>query len=215
MLSVRDIHMAYRREPVLAGVTFTAAPGTIVGICGSNGAGKTTLISVLASIVPPDQGEISLMGVPLNRPAEYRRMVGFVPQNIALAERLTVRQNLAFWGSLQGLKGPALKQATDAAASLANVTSFLDKTIAKCSGGMARRANLAAGLIGAPKLVLLDEPTAGLDEENRDLVLRAIQSLRSQGRIVLLVNHYASELALVCDRILTLRDGVVIEHEPH
>lgn len=215
MLSVSGVCKSYQHEPVLAGITFHVSPGTILGVCGSNGAGKTTLINIIASIIPPDQGEISLMGIPITRVGDYRRLIGYVPQNIALSERLTVRQNLAFWGSIQGLKGRGLRQAIESAAEFANATGFMDKTIAKCSGGMARRANLAAGIIGSPQLILLDEPTAGIDEENRDLILQTIQSLRAHGRITMMVNHYESELAAVCDRIITLRNGVIAEGGAH
>lgn len=215
MLSVLDIHKAYRREPVLNGVTFTAGPGTVLGICGSNGAGKTTLIRIIASILPPDKGEISLMGVPLAQEAAYRRLIGYVPQGIALAERLTVRQNLLFWGSLQGLSGQALRETAEKAAVLAHVSAYLDKPVARCSGGMARCANLAAGLMGTPRLLLLDEPTAGLDEENRELVLQTIRGLSGEGRIILLVNHYADELAQICDRVITLRAGRIHEGDGH
>jgi ABC-2 type transport system ATP-binding protein len=211
MLVAENLWKSYKREPVLRGVSFTVRPASVLGICGSNGAGKTTLISLVASILPPDQGTLTLMGIPLQQKNEYRRMIGYVPQNIALSPRLTVRQNLVFWASIRGLRGPDLERAVEEAAVRANVTAFLKKPVGRCSGGMARRANLAACRIGNPGLVLLDEPTAGIDEENRDLILATIRGLRDRGCIVLLVNHYFNELAVVCDRIITLRNGVIAE----
>ena len=215
MLIAENLTKAYKREPVLRGVSFSVYPASILGICGSNGAGKTTLIHVIASILPADSGTISLMGVPVSQARAYRSRIGFVPQNIALSPNLTVRQNLSFWASMRGLSGRQAKEAIGDAADMANVSTFMNKTVGRCSGGMARRANLAAGLIGRPDLILLDEPTTGIDEENRDLILRTLVQLREQGCMILMVNHYYQELALVCDRIITLKDGRVAEAGTH
>jgi ABC-2 type transport system ATP-binding protein len=116
---------------------------------------------------------------------------------------------------MRGLSGRQAQEAVRDAADMANVATFMNKTVGRCSGGMARRANLAAGLIGRPDLILLDEPTAGIDEENRDLILRTLINLREQGSMILMVNHYYQELALVCDRIITLKDGRVAEAGTH
>jgi ABC-2 type transport system ATP-binding protein len=207
MLVVTDLYKAYRKEPVLSGLSFVVPPANILGIYGSNGAGKTTLLHVLATILPPDSGKISLMGVSYDQQRQYRGMIGFVPQNIALSPRLSVRQNLDFWASIRGYKGKDRVHCVGEAAELANVTSFMNKAVGRCSGGMARRANLAAGIIGTPPLILLDEPTAGLDEENRTLVLRTVQTLRQKGCMVVMVNHYRQELAGICDQIILLKDG--------
>lgn len=207
MLAVKDIHKAYKQETVLAGVSFTVDPATILGISGSNGTGKTTLINIIASVLQPDSGQISLQGISIDQAARYRTMIGYVPQTIALSNRLSVYRNLEFWGAIRGLKGAELKLAIEEAAFRCNVVDYLKKPVGQCSGGMARRANLAAGIIGNPYLILLDEPTAGIDEQNRDLILQSITELRASGRIILMVNHYASEMASVCDRLITLRDG--------
>jgi ABC-2 type transport system ATP-binding protein len=211
MLLAENLWKAYKREPVLCGVSFNVHPFSVLGICGGNGTGKTTLINVVASVLPPDQGDISLMGIPLRQKNEYRRHVGYVPQNLALSSRLTVEQNLVFSASIKGFSGKSLRLAVEEAAVRANVTGFLKKQVSRCSGGMARRANLAAGLIGSPSLVLLDEPTAGIDEENRVLILQSVVELRNAGCMVLIVNHYAHEMAKVCDRIITLKDGRIAE----
>jgi ABC-2 type transport system ATP-binding protein len=215
MLVADLLWKSYKREPVLRGVSFTVRPSSVLGICGGNGAGKTTLISLVASILPPDQGMLTLMGIPLSQKNEYRRMIGYVPQNLALSPRLSVQQNLVFWASIKGLHGKGLDSAIEEAATRANVTAFLKKPVGRCSGGMARRANLAVGLIGNPLIVLLDEPTAGIDEDNRDLILDSVVHLRNSGCIVLIVNHYASEMARVCDRIITLKDGLIAEEGAH
>lgn len=211
MLKVDDIYKSYGREPVLCGVSFLVSPGQILGICGANGSGKTTLINIIASILPADKGSISLMDISVEQTRSYRSLIGYVPQSIALSPRLTVRQNLEFWASIRGCKGKELRDEVNMAAELANIGDFMKKQVGRCSGGMARRANLAAGLVGRPQLLLLDEPTAGIDEENRDLVLRSMETLRSRGCLILMVSHYKEELALICERIITLKDGLVQE----
>jgi ABC-2 type transport system ATP-binding protein len=209
MLIVENIHKAYKQETVLAGVSFEVDPSTIVGISGANGAGKTTLLNIIASVLEPDIGNITLQDVPIKQRGAYRGMIGYVPQSIALSSRLSVYRNLEFWGAVRGLRGSDLKYAIEEAAWRSNVADFLKKPLGQCSGGMARRANLAAGIIGNPYLILLDEPTAGIDEENRDLILRTISDLRNQGRIVLMVNHYAGEMADICDRLIVIKSGKI------
>ena len=211
MLLVKDIWKAYRQEQVLKGIHFQAVCGEIVGICGANGAGKTTLLSLIASILKPDKGEISLMNISAADTSAYRKLIGYVPQTIALSPRLTVRQNLDFWASMAGYSGQARKDRVSWAAAMAKTEQFMNKPVGRCSGGMARRANLAAGLTGRPRLVLLDEPTAGIDTENRDLILDSIHSLKQRDCLVLMVNHYAGELERICDRIITLEDGMIVE----
>ncbi len=211
MLIVKDIWKSYRSEAVLNGINFTVEPGEILGICGVNGAGKTTLLSLIASILPPDRGSISLMGISVSEKKQYRKLIGYVPQTTALSPRLTVRQNLTFWASLAGFSGNENREIVKWAAGLAKVDSFIDKRVGRCSGGMSRRANLAAGLVARPQLLLLDEPTAGIDSENRDIILDSIQTLKQTDCMILMVNHYQNELERICDRIVTLRQGIIAE----
>ncbi len=203
-LEVRSLGKSYGRETVLQAVSFTLKPGEALGVGGSNGTGKTTLIHLLASVLPPDEGTVTLFGISSKAGKAYRRHIGFVPQDIALSPRLTVAQNLDFWASVRGLSGEKRKAAVAEAARLAQVGDFMDKRVDRCSGGMARRANLAAGLVGDPSLILLDEPTAGIDEKNREPILRSIQDLLSIGRMVVMVNHYREELEAVCASVITL-----------
>lgn len=211
-LVVRDIWKAYRREQVLRGVSLQIKPGEILGLCGANGVGKTTLLNIIASIMPADRGEIALLGVPISRQTRYRSVIGYVPQNIALSPRLTVRRNLLFWAALAGNRThTSQQQAVSRVAELARLHDVLDKPVNRCSGGMARRANLAAGLVGQPRLILLDEPTAGIDSDSRDAILDSLARLREQGCMILMINHYEHELARICDRIATLSEGRILE----
>ena len=206
-LFVENLGKAYGRESVLRDVSFSLLPGSALGICGGNGAGKTTLIHLLASILTADTGRITLNGVPAERSRAYRKQIGFVPQEIALSPRLTVEQNLDFWASMRGLSGKAREKTVQEAIELTNIGGFLNKRVSRCSGGMIRRTNLAAGLVDSPSLILLDEPTAGIDEENRDSILRSVKNLIRERRMVVMVNHYRAELDTVCDSIITLQDG--------
>ncbi|NLT12685.1 MAG: ABC transporter ATP-binding protein [Clostridiaceae bacterium] len=209
MLIVKDIYKSYKKETVLSGISFDVDAGNIIGISGANGAGKTTLINIIASVLEPDKGEITLNNISLSDRSAYRNQIGYVPQSIALSSRLSVYRNLEFWGAIRGLRGLELKQAIESAAEQSNVKDFLKKPVGQCSGGMARRVNLAAGIIGNPFLILLDEPTTGIDEINRDIILDSIRTLRNSGRIVLMVNHYADEMRNLCDRIIQIKAGVI------
>lgn len=212
MLKVNDVHLAYGKEPILEGITFVASPGEVVGLIGANGAGKSSLIEILAAVMPPDKGEVHLFDVSIEKRVPYLQMVGFVPQSIALTMHLSGKDNLRQWGALKGLSGDALTKAVDRAAALCDLTSFWQKPIFQQSGGMQRRVNLAAGLVAEPKLLLLDEPTAGLDKESRTHVLNAIQRIKEDGVIVVMTNHYEPEQALLADRQYVLNEGVLCEH---
>ncbi len=209
MLLVTDICKAYKKEKVLQGVSFSVSAG-ILGIYGSNGAGKSTLLHILAAVTKADSGQVFLDGIRPHEKSRYSKLVGFVPQKIALSQQLTVKQNLDFWAAMYGYSGPEKNRLVAEAAQLTNVTAFLKKPVKQCSGGMARLANLAAGIIGLPRLILLDEPTAGLDEQNRALLLQATSQLRDRGCIILMVNHYRAELNEICDQVILLQDGKVV-----
>lgn len=211
MLIVDNIRLRYGKEPILEGITFSAAPGEVIGLVGANGAGKSSLIEILAAVMPADSGTVKLFDVPIESRIRYLKMIGFVPQSIALTMHLSGRDNLYQWGALKGLSGNTLKEAVERAADLCDLTSFWDKPIYRQSGGMQRRVNLAAGLIGDPKLLLLDEPTAGLDRDSRDRIIEAIKKIKKDDVIVVMTNHYEPEQDLLADRQYILNEGVLCE----
>ena len=183
----------YRLGPL----TMEICAGEVLGLRGPNGAGKSTLLQLLAGTLAPDRGR-------LTRPAGP---VGYVPQEIALYETMSCRDNLLFWGAVYGLPR---RQARVRARWLLEKLELADKAGARaadCSGGMRRRLHLASGLMGSPRLLLLDEPTVGADARSAELILSALEHQRRQGRTVVLVTHQAGELERVCDRILELEDG--------
>ncbi len=183
-------------------------PGTVFGLLGPNGAGKTTTLSLLCGLLQPDQGEIRF--APILTPPRIKPHLGYVPQELALYPHLTARQNLAFFGSLQGMSGRLLQDRTTDVLTLVGLASRADDRVSKYSGGMKRRLNLAVGLLHRPKLILLDEPTVGIDPQSRNCIFDAIRSLRRDGVTVLYTTHYMEEAAKLCDSVSIIDRGRVV-----
>ena len=211
MLNVDRLKLTYGRETILNGVSFQVQAGEVVGLIGANGAGKSSIIEIIAGVLRPTAGSVTLYDVPLQRRRDYQKMIGFVPQTIALTMHLTGRENVRQWGALKGLSGDALKREVERVGELCNLGDFWHKRITAQSGGMQRRINIAAGLIGSPRLLLLDEPTAGLDKESRAQILTAIENIKKTGVMVILSNHDDGEQAQVTDRQFLLQEGLLCD----
>ncbi|MDD7401120.1 MAG: ABC transporter ATP-binding protein [Eubacteriales bacterium] len=209
MLIVENIHVAYGSHQVLKGVSFQAEAGEMIDLLGQNGAGKSTLILTLAGIVRPSQGQVELNGVPLSKRRVYLKSVGYVSQEIALTMHLSGRDNLCQWGSFKKLTGQALATAVEEAADICGLRDFWDQPIKELSGGMQRRVHLACGLLGHPKLLLLDEPTVGLDDESRKQIDQAILHMKDQGTIVVRATHDLRGNEALTPRALVLEGGVL------
>jgi len=183
--------------------------GEIFGLLGPNGAGKTTAISMMCGVVTPSRGAVRVAGHDLARaPFAARRSIGLVPQDLALYEELTARQNLRFFGSLYDLRGADLLARIDWALTLAGLMDRSREPIRRFSGGMKRRLNLAAGLLHRPRLVILDEPTVGVDLQSRNHIFSAIRALCSEhGMTVLYTSHYMEEVELLCQRVAIMDRG--------
>jgi ABC-2 type transport system ATP-binding protein len=190
------------------GVSFTVHAGEIYGLLGPNGAGKTTTISMLTSLLRPDAGTVTVDGVPFARdPQKAKAIMGVVPQEIALYEELSARDNLVFWGRIAGLAAPA---ARDRAAELLEglaLTERANDAVKTFSGGMKRRVNLGCALLHRPRLLLLDEPTVGIDPQARLKILEFIRGLRDTGTGVLYTTHYLEEAETLCARIGIIDHG--------
>lgn len=210
-LRVEDLSKSWREHQVFTGISFCQPLGTIYGISGDNGAGKSTLLKILASVLSADSGTISFNGVSLQDLPAWRSLIGYVPQELALDGQLTVRENVKFWSALRGLDADIVRGNLEIAANDPLVADFLDKQIRKCSGGMARRASLVVGLLGAPQLLLLDEPFAGADKGSRALMLERLDALRTGGRTILITSHEQGTLEQISDRILYLQQGQIVE----
>jgi len=176
----------------VAGISLDVQDRTCLGLLGPNGAGKSTLIRSIAGRIRLDSGSIQVFGQPANS-AAARAELGWAPQELALYPLLTCRENLEAFGQYQGLRGKALRGAIQWCLEWAALTDRADATVKSLSGGMRRRVNMAAGLIHRPRLVLLDEPTAGVDPQARNRIFEMVEALRSQGTTVIYTRHYMEE----------------------
>ncbi len=192
----------------LAGIDLTL-DGEVLGLLGPNGAGKSTLVRALMGRVRPDAGEIRLFGRPADE-SGGRDTLGYVPQEIALYPVLTARQNLAVFGRYLGLAGAGLERAVGRGLEFANLEDRADDAVDEFSGGMKRRLNLAIGILHDPRVVLLDEPTVGVDPQSRESIYDMIAELRRGGASVLYTTHYMEEAERLCDRVAVIDHGRVI-----
>jgi len=193
------------------GVSFSVEEGEIFGLLGPNGAGKTTTISMISCLLEPTGGTIGVDGHDASRdPIGVKRSLGVVPQEIALYPTLSAAENLAFWGRMYGLSGPELKQAVATALELAGLADRARERVEKYSGGMKRRVNIAAGVLHRPKVLLMDEPTVGIDPQSRNHILETVKELNASGMTVLYTSHYMEEVEYLCDRIAIMDHGKVI-----
>ncbi|MDE6873975.1 MAG: ABC transporter ATP-binding protein [Lachnospiraceae bacterium] len=208
-LEVKGISKSYHGKKAVDGLSFVLAPGQVLGLIGTNGAGKSTTISMVATLTKPDEGQILFHGKDVRKnPRPLREKLGYVPQDIALYESLSGMDNLKFWGRAGHLHGARLKERI---CVVSGMTGFepetLKKRVGEYSGGMKRRMNIAAALLKEPELLILDEPTAGVDIQSRNLILGAIRKLADAGTAVIYVGHYMDEVEKLCDSICVLDRG--------
>lgn len=192
-------------------VSFEVNEGEVFGLLGPNGAGKSTLISMITTLLTPDSGEIIINGFNIKKQqTEIKKLLGLVPQEIALYPTLTARENLVFWGRMYRLKGKLLKDRVEDALELAGLKDRADERIEKYSGGMKRRINIAAALLHRPKILIMDEPTVGIDPQSRNHILETVLKLNSEGMTVIYTSHYMEEVEYLCSRIAIMDHGKVI-----
>jgi ABC-2 type transport system ATP-binding protein len=193
------------------GVSLAIAEGSIFGLLGPNGAGKTTTISMISCLLAPDEGDVVVDGHSVrNQSAAVRRVLGVVPQEIALYPTLTAAENLRFWGRMYGLSGKALSDAIEYGLKMAGLEEQAKQRIETFSGGMKRRINIAAGILHRPRVLLMDEPTVGIDPQSRNHILDTVRELNREGMTVLYTSHYMEEVEALCDRIAIVDHGRVI-----
>ncbi len=193
------------------GVSFTVEAGRILGLLGPNGAGKTTAVSMVSGILAPDAGQVLVNGRPLGGDADAAKgRLGLVPQDVALYDDLSALDNLRFFGSLQGMGARALETAAASALEMVGLADRARDKVKVYSGGMKRRLNLAAGLLHDPAVLLLDEPTVGVDPQSRNAIFDTLEILRDRGKAILYTTHYMEEAERLCDRIIIMDHGEVI-----
>lgn len=211
ILTVKDLRKRYGEFEAVQGVSFGMVRGEIFSLLGPNGAGKTTTISMLSTLLRPSAGEVVVNGRSLlTDPHAAKQLIGVVPQEIALYEALSARQNLHFWGRMYGMGGGALKERVEEVLSQVGLSDRADDRVGSYSGGMKRRINIAAGLLHKPQLLFMDEPTVGIDPQSRRRILDMVLELRDQGMTVLYTTHYMEEAEELSDRVGIMDHGKLI-----
>jgi ABC-2 type transport system ATP-binding protein len=211
ILEVRDLHKRYDGLTALDGVTFQVESGEIFGLLGPNGAGKTTLLSIVSGLLEPTAGEVRLLGQPFRASdRQARRAIGIVPQELALYGELTAAENLAFFGRLYGLKGARLRRRVEEVLALVGLQDRAGDRARTFSGGMQRRLNLGLGLVHEPRLLLLDEPTTGVDPQSRNHIFEGVRRLNAAGLTIAYTSHYMEEVQALCRRIGIMDHGRLI-----
>jgi ABC-2 type transport system ATP-binding protein len=208
---VEDLVKRYGAQRAVDGIGFEVSRGELFGLLGPNGAGKTTTINVLSTLLPADGGRAVIGGHDVaSEPAAVRRLIGVVPQEIALYQDLGARDNLLFWGRVHGLKGQDLQARVARLLDLVELGEHARQKVETFSGGMKRRLNLAAGLVHGPAVLFLDEPTVGIDAQARSRLLDLIRQLADEGLTIVYTTHYLEEAEQLCDRIGVIDRGRMV-----
>ena len=212
MLQVNDLHKKFKTTIAVNGVNLYLDEGESVGLLGPNGAGKSTTISMISTLLTPTSGEIRFKGADvLKKPDAIRPVLGVVPQEIALYEELTAYENMYFFGKTYGLTGEKLKNKITEVLELVGLTDRKKDRIKNYSGGMKRRINMAVSLMHEPELLIMDEPTVGIDPQSRSHILEMVRELnRKKGMSILYTSHYMDEVEKLCDRVYIMDHGQII-----
>jgi ABC-2 type transport system ATP-binding protein len=211
MIQVDCLRRCYGSAVAVDDLSFAARPGEVFGLLGPNGAGKSTCIGCISGLLKPTSGRVSVMGYDLaTHGREARQALGVVPQEIALYEDLSAAENLAYWGSAQQLRGRVLRDRVREALDLTGLADRSREPVSRFSGGMKRRLNFGCGIVHRPRVLLLDEPTVGVDPQTRVRLLDLVRQLAREGACVLYTTHYMEEAESLCDRILIIDHGRIL-----
>jgi ABC-2 type transport system ATP-binding protein len=214
MLQVNNVSKAFGERQAVSGVSFSLTRGQTLGLIGPNGAGKSTTVSMVCGLLRPDAGQVLLDGVAIGQGnSAVKRQLGLVPQDLALFEDLSARENLKIFGALYGLRGSQLKSRCDEVLALVNLGDRAGDMTGTFSGGMKRRLNIAAALLHDPQLLILDEPTVGVDPQSRNAIFDSLETLKKQGRSLIYTSHYMEEVERLADHIVVIDHGKVIADE--
>src|ERR1700684_4541500 len=211
MLQVESLKKSYGNLVAVNGVSLRAGAGEIIGLLAPNGAGKTTTVSMIAGLVRPDSGSVEIEGRRLQGDSDpIKRRIGLVPQDLALFDELTAEANLQLFAALYDLDGAAAKRAIGEALELVGLADRAQERVRNYSGGMKRRLNLAAALLHDPQILLLDEPTVGVDPQSRNAIFDNLEVLKQRGKTLLYTTHYMEEAERLCDRVVIIDHGQVV-----
>jgi ABC-2 type transport system ATP-binding protein len=215
-IQVNDLHKSFGELKAVQGVSFEVRPGEIFSLLGPNGAGKTTTISMLSCLLRPESGDAFIMGHSIkNDQMGVKSALGVVPQEIALYEDMSARENLTFWGKMYGLRGAALKSRVNEILDVIGLADRAKEYIKKYSGGMKRRVNIGIALLHKPQVIFMDEPTVGIDPQSRRSILDSVLQLKNAGTTVLYTTHYMEEAQELSDHIAIMDHGKVIASGTH
>ena len=211
MLKINNLAKSYGQLQAVDHISFEVKEGEIFGLLGPNGAGKTTTINMICALAKPDSGSIELDGQDIHQAGDaVRNDLGVVPQEVALYEDLNAIENLKFWGSLYKLKKKNLQPRIEQLLSVAGLSERAKDRVKTYSGGMKRRLNMAVGMIHKPKLLLLDEPTVGIDPQARHNMLDTVKDIAREGTTILYTTHYMDEAEMLCDRLAIMDHGRIL-----
>ncbi len=211
LLEAIDLEKRYGAALALSKVTFPVFEGEIFGLLGPNGAGKTTLLSIACGLLAPTAGDVKLGGRSLLAgDDDLKRRIGMVPQELAIYGELTGRENLQFFGEIYGMSGTALRQSVDEILVAVGLTDRADSRVRTYSGGMKRRLNLGTALVHRPRLLLLDEPTVGVDPQSRNHIFEEVRRLNAAGMTIVYTSHYMEEVQALCSRIGIIDHGNLV-----
>lgn len=211
VLECSGLHKSYGERKAVDGVGFHIDLGETYGLLGPNGAGKTTTISMICGLLTRDAGEVTVAGEPIDVGLiDAKQWIGYVPQDLAIYPDLTAEENLMFFGRLYGLSGKALKSRSEAVLEVTGLIDRRDDKTEEYSGGMKRRLNIGIGLLHEPRLLMLDEPTVGVDPQSRNAILDSVERLSGEGMAVLYTTHYMEEAERLCNRVGIIDQGKIM-----
>ena len=215
-IEVKKLSKSFGALQAVRDAEFSAKSGEILGLLGPNGAGKSTTISMLSGLLLPTSGDAYIMGHSVtHEPEAAKASLGVVPQDIALYPDLSARENLVFWGKMYGLRGTALRARVDEVLEIIGLADRQKDKVGKFSGGMKRRVNIGAALLHKPAVIIMDEPTVGIDPQSRRHILDNVKELNQQGMTVLYTTHYMEEAAELADHIAIMDQGGIIAYGTH
>lgn len=211
MIKAENLRKSYGSTVAVDDISFEVQKGQTFGLLGPNGAGKTTTIQLLCGLLKPDAGKIMLDGKTDPGLVEVRMSLGVVPQALALYGELSALENLRFFGKIYGLSGQRLKERVNYCLDIAGLSQRSKERVSKYSGGMKRRLNMVCSLLHDPPILLLDEPTVGVDPQSRNLIFETIEGMREQGRTIIYTTHYMEEAQRLCDKVAIIDHGKILE----
>lgn len=211
MLAVQDLRKSFGQFEAVKGVSFSVEKGESFGLLGPNGAGKSTSINMITGLFPPTAGTIRVKDIDVIKNAKQaQKWIGVVPQEIALYQEMSARENLKFWGRMYNLSGKALEKSVEEVLEIIGLSDRAKDKVETFSGGMKRRVNIGAAILHRPELLIMDEPTVGIDPQSRNHILETVKRLNGEGMTIIYTSHYMEEVEYLCERIGIIDHGELI-----